>query len=544
MATDIITAQGKPALNTVALACKRVLYMVCLLPSVAVVAAEIKFVPQITVSGYGYQLKEEPATDWDEGLAASVAPAVSWIANGNNLKSSLFWQTESIWYDDAQREHDTFDEYRFNNVVSGFNKRLHWGLNASSNYRVRNSQQGVFADRITGAQHLGRIRSHGSFLNWNTLPISRINGAVNLNYRKNKSEEPQEQDGFSNFENETYNAALQLASKDRAAGFFWQLGGNYTKTTRETADDFVSKHGNFLVGVPLYHRLSLIGRGSYESNDSSEFYNNEFRSYGAGLEFKFGRVSRVNVSVNRAKTENQFGEEEETYLAGDFYLAPSRRSSLSGYWDRRYFGRTAAVSGQYNLRFLTMRLSVNDTVRSMSALDFEFEDLGVFVCPDGYIGMSDCFRPPSAGYQPGAGETFQRFFDINQDIREDIVLRRSGALSIGYNKNRLALNLGLSVSEDEFVELGSVNRSNTASLNVVWKLSEHLRWVSNIRFYELNYVTEQREDNNLSASTGLEKTLSAHSDISFNVRRTSRNSNVVARDISENRVWFSYRYKF
>lgn len=541
MATDITTARVNTARSALSVACRQALWLLGLLPAVAL-SADSEFAPQLRLSSYGYQLKQEPANDWDKGAAATVSPILRWTLNGNNLKSSLFWQTESIWYDDAQRDHKNYNEYRFNNVLSGFDQRVQWGVNAASSYQVRNSQLNVFADKITGAEFLSRNSSYGSFLNFQTFPTAKVNTALNLNYRRNKSEAPDVQDGFSTFDNDQYSAALQLASRDRSADFFWVASGSYGRTTREVADDFISETASFLIGVPLYHRVSVIGRASYESNNSSSSFNNDFRSYGAGLELKLGRVSRVNVSVNRSTTTNPLQEEDETYVAGDFYLAPSRRTSLSGYWDRRYFGRTAVISGQYNLRHLTMRLSVNDTVRSMSALDYELEDLN-FICPDGSTNIGDCFlRPPN--YQPGAGEYEWSLPIVRQDIREDIVLRRAGTLNIGYNKNRLQLGLGVSISEDEYVELNRVNRSNNYHLNASWKLSEHMKLVSSVRFYQLKYVTEQRNDDNLSASVGLEKKLSAHSVMSVNVRRTSRESNIADRDISENRVWVSYQYNF
>ncbi|MDP2715877.1 TIGR03016 family PEP-CTERM system-associated outer membrane protein [Rheinheimera sp.] len=516
--------------------------------TVSAIAAEVKISPELELGSYAFWLRDDQqSAGLDKGLAALVSPSLTVNATGSNLSSALYLQNESIWYKDAQRSHKSLAEYSWRNLATAYDKRVSFGVSANSSQRVRNSQNGVFSDIITGQENLSKTESYTADLGFKTLSTADVRAQLALSYRVLRSEAPELDDGEASFNNDAYTATLGLGSATRQSTLFWQANGNYSKTARDARGDFVSKSASGSAGVPVAPGLSLVGRGSYEYNDNTSSFNNEFRSYGVGLEYQFGRASRINVTQNRYTSGNNDSTQADTsgnYIGTEIFLAPSRRTTLSYNLDRRYFGRTANLQASYNLRYLSFRLTASDSVQTLSSLDEVFEDLGIFVCPDGAAQINECFRPPTNNYELGTGESFRQLFDVEFEISEEIIQRRSAAMTVGYSKNRLALSVQASKSEDDYVESARFNERSTFSMQASWQLSQHSGLLLNARHYEIDYGSEQRRDANISVELGVNHKLNTNAGISASVRRLVRNSTLDSFDIEENRIWLTYNHKF
>ena len=314
--------------------------LIVALATLPAIAAETQIAPKIRASSYAYQIKEFDTAGTDEGVAIALSPSIDFSLDSKVLQTRFSWQHESLFYEDDQRRNRSYDEFAFSNIVSLFNERLTWGVNARNSYQVRNSQSGIFNDKITAGGELSEATSYGSFINLSTAAYSDLNAALRLEYNHSEYDQPDIDDGLPAFDNDSYRAGLLLASRDRSNTAFWRLEGALGKTRRQQLRDYDNRAAQAIIGLPLSSRLSLIGRGSYEFTDNNNFYQNQFYSYGGGIELKLGRVSWINVSVNQSTTK-RFDQEDEdtTYWATEFYLAPSRRTSLEGSYDRRYFGR-------------------------------------------------------------------------------------------------------------------------------------------------------------------------------------------------------------
>ncbi|HAW91704.1 TPA: TIGR03016 family PEP-CTERM system-associated outer membrane protein [Candidatus Azambacteria bacterium] len=519
--------------------------LIVALATLPAIAAETQIAPKIRASSYAYQIKEFDTAGTDEGVAIALSPSIDFSLDSKVLQTRFSWQHESLFYEDDQRRNRSYDEFAFSNIVSLFNERLTWGVNARNSYQVRNSQSGIFNDKITAGGELSEATSYGSFINLSTAAYSDLNAALRLEYNHSEYDQPDIDDGLPAFDNDSYRAGLLLASRDRSNTAFWRLEGALGKTRRQQLRDYDNRAAQAIIGLPLSSRLSLIGRGSYEFTDNNNFYQNQFYSYGGGIELKLGRVSWINVSVNQSTTK-RFDQEDEdtTYWATEFYLAPSRRTSLEGSYDRRYFGRTASLAGQYNIRALTLRLNVTDSVQTQTSLDRELTDLGIFVCPLGAVEFTDCYRPPNANYTPQPGESYQQVTDVSVELDQELVLRRSASFALGYSKRRLSVNLLLNATDLEYVERNDEQNSRSVSVQTGWRFTERSSINAALRVYQIDYQFANREDDNILFSVGYDLTLSEHSEMSLSLRRTERNSSVDRFNASENRVWLSYIYSF
>jgi uncharacterized protein (PEP-CTERM system associated) len=541
---DITMVQNKTKYNSV-----KVWPLLSLLPLVLPVkdalAAETQIIPELKSSLFGYQLERADQIGTDEGAAWQLSPSIVWSRQSVNMQTRVSWQHDNVLYKDEQRENRSFNEFSFANRLSLFRDRLAWELNASQSYRVRDTQQGIFSDTITGADNLSKIKSYGSGVSYRSLPTATYRIEAQVGFNTFESDSPLVDDNLQDFMTDTYNSSWLIGTNQRGLNFFWQYSGRWQNYERSSDSDASGFGHNLEIGVPIAPKLSVIGRAGTERFDNNSTYDNDFEFFGAGVEYRFGARSRVNVTMNRSDSQ-LFGQKQETdtYVALDFLLAPTRRTSLEGSFDRRYFGRTLQLSGNYDLRFLSLRLKVSDVVRTQNAFDREFEELGIFVCPDGSNNLAACFKPPTDKYVPVFGESLQQVNIINTELREEIVEVQSAIFSMAYSKNRLNLGLTLSEIETQYVETGAFNINRNVSLKAGWKLSEQSSLQADMSFYQIDYRDEAREDDNLSVSVSYQVTLSQASTLTLTARRLDRDSSIVEFDNSENRLWLDYRYRF
>lgn len=512
------------------------------LVSASVIAGDWQLKPNLLVDTYGYQLKQSATDEWDKGAAAALTPDVALLFDSKNLVSVLGWQQKYIFYKDEQRSDRALDYINFDTRLSAWDNRVMWSVSANKDYRIRNSQRGIFADEITGYADLSKTRNLSSSLLLRSAQHKRTQTSLSLTARQVKSDSPENDDALGNFNNELYAAAFSVGKQRRGNEFYWQLNSSYSQNERDIGSNLTSKNADVSMGLPLHRSVSWVNRARYETNDLTS-YTNEFRSIGTGLEYRFGNVSYLNATYNRY-TQQQLEETSDGYWAFDMLLAPTRRSSVQVTLDRRYYGRSVEVSGNYRLQHLSARLTYNERVTVNNGLEQELVDLGFFVCPGGSTNISDCFLPPTANYQLAAGESLQNFVVADIEITESVVLRKGGSLNLAYDKNRLALGLNLTHTEDEYVENDRLNKTKAMSLTGRWRLTPLVTLSSEINLYELEYSFEQRTDKNIQLKAGAKVELNAHSDVAVNIKRVKRNSNQAQYDMQENRVWLSYAYRF
>lgn len=509
------------------------------------IAAESLFDASLKSAVYGYQLKTAEQSNKTDDLVWELAPTINWQRQSAAMKTRINWRHESLFYNDAQPDKRSFNEFDFNNQISFFRERLIWSLDASQAYQIRNSRLGIFSDKITGAENLSKTNRYGSGLLFRNLKSAKYRTELDLSYRNYDSAAAEVDDGLLSYRTEAYDGRWLFGTNDRGLNFFWQYNGDIQRTERSTDNNISGLLHGLVVGVPFAPKFSVIGRAGSERLDNGREYDNSFDYFGAGVEFRFGARSRINVTMNRSDSE-AFGQRKETdtYAASQFLIAPTRRTSLEGSFDRRYFGRTWDLQGKYDLRFLSMRLRISDNVRTQNQFDRELEDLGIFVCPAGSTDLSGCFKPPTDKYMPVFGETLLQVRGPNSELREELVEQRNLSLTVAYSKNRLNTSITLSDTELRYVESGDFSTNQGAALQLSWKLTEHSQLLANINYYDIDYRNENRKDENLSASVSYQQQLTKRSDLRFTIRRLDRNSSIAEFDNSENRVWMEYTYKF
>lgn len=508
-------------------------------------AAESRFSPGVNSSLYAYQIERDTLAAEDEGAAWEISPYLNWSRSSTHLETTLRWQHDRVYYRDDDRAQRQYNNFDLDHETFLFDKRLIWSLSANQSYRIRDTRNGIFADRITAAETLSRARSFSSQLSYKNPSTAKYRIEADAAIQRLRLGAPAVDDGLGEIKTEAYAGRWLLASNQRATNFYWQYNGQVQETERTNGFDISTRIQQGLIGIPFAPKFSVIGRAGTERADNGNQYVNQYDYFGAGVEFRFGALSRVNITMNRSDSSKANEKNEtSTYAASEFLFAPSRRTRLEGSFDRRYFGRTLELNGRYDIRFLSIRLSLKDEVRVQNLLDLEQTELGLFVCPEGANDLAGCFRPPTSQYVPVFGEQFQQITTFNTELREELIELRNFGFSLAYNRSRLLLGLTLRDLETVYVERADSNRSRSAGLQASWQLDSNSKLLANADYYRVNYFSDNRSDDNLSISVGYDVQLSPKANARLTVRRLDRNSNIAEFTNSENRVWLEFRYSF
>jgi len=445
----------------------------------ALAQAEFKIQPSLAVDSHGYHIREDQG-GLDRGASLAVAPTLDFFYNSSVFSSSLQLQNQSVVYRDSQRDDVNYFTYSAGNSLRMLNNNLGVDFKFAQDYRSAGTTASRFQDEINSPESQVKSNSE-SFgidyendrLDWfvlnTSLAANRTAADANTN---NVLIDPNQ---LSNLSNQTYSGRFEFQSRDRSRKFFWAGELNANKIDREELADFDTQRGSLILGFPFFANIAMVARGEYEDNSNNQsatdIYSNyqSYRTIGGGLEWQISRYSFWNVTFNKVNNANQITE----YVGTEFRFVPSRHTKITGSFDRRFFGRTAEIAANYELKNFRMELKLGDAVGSLLSLSADDSQIGLFVCPAGVTpGLDSCFQPPTSVYQPQPGEQYFNITIPSDDLSELLVVRRLVSLQLGYDFNRLKLTGTVGQRKDDFLE-GRQTRDDTyATFAANWQLNQ------------------------------------------------------------------------
>lgn len=524
------------------------------------VFSAVDVIPSLTLETHAYRLKVAD-NGTDRGLAQTLAPGVSFTYDNPWLQSALNVEQKAVIYRDEQRDNESYTDFRLTNRASFLRDQLSLRLGAGQSYRAATSNLSRYVDEITAAGDMAKVQTKEAGAGYRFEPYSWLNGFVDVNAAKSSTDKSVsvlfDEDPFAGtgLDNEVLSGSAEIKSRNRASKFFYGFRANGQKTSREFGEDLYNRRGNGVIGVPFFWQVAMIAQGSFESNSGLASLNPQFANYrsfqsvGGGFEWNISDRSWWNVTYN--KINNFLGESE--YVGTQFNFQPSRRTKLSGSLDRRFFGRTAELSGSYNLKRLTMAVRVSDSVNSLLALNAGDAEFGLFVCPPGVTpGLASCFQPPTAQYRPQPGE---RYFNIQlpgEDLNDALVVRRAVNYTLGYAFSRLKLQLQLGERRDIYLERDAESQDRSASVNANWQLSKRNSLTATSSYSKIAFDGDDglgnrfgnRQGNQASNSLSFNRQINPQLTAGLTARHTEIDYQGRELDYQENRLSFDIKFNF
>jgi uncharacterized protein (PEP-CTERM system associated) len=473
MATVIMRNKG-PALFIA----KPALLASCLVGSVYAYA-DFKIQPSLALDSHGYHIREDHGGT-DRGASLSVAPTLDFYYSTGLINSSLQLQNQSVVYRDSQRDDTNYFSYQAGNALRLLNDNLSIDFKFSQDYRATGTAASRFQDQINSPD--SQVKSNNEALSIgyenDRLDWFVINSNVSANRTAvdtNADITAVDPNQLQYLSNQNYVGNFEFQSRDRSRKFFWAGQLSATKIDRDALEDFDTERGSLIFGFPFFANIAMVARGEYEDNSSnplaSDIYSDyqSYRTIGGGLEWQISQYSFWNVTFNKVNNADVTTE----YIGTEFRLVPSRHTKITGSLDRRFFGRTAEITANYELKNFRMELKLGDSVGSLLALSAADNQVGLFICPPGVTpGLDNCFQPPTSQYQPRPGEQYYNITIPGDDLSELLVVRRQASLQIGYDFNRLKLTGTIGQRKDDFLEGRQQRDDKYANVAANWQLNQ------------------------------------------------------------------------
>ncbi|WP_088330342.1 TIGR03016 family PEP-CTERM system-associated outer membrane protein [Lacimicrobium sp. SS2-24] len=528
---------GKPALHKAMLLCGGSMFV-----ATTANAAEVTFKPVIEATATYYDTQSDSEGDL-ENQALLLNPSLLTQYNSRLLNVALNVSHTKVMQDKQSDELDkSFTDYQLNSRLALLDQRLQLQLNTAQRHRALTIGNVLISDPILNADELVSTRTDTA----NVAFSSRNPAYLGVDVVASGSQTRADQDALNqsrSFNNDNINLTGRLYQGREFDRVFWDITSQYSETTRRAAGDFKSNAVSGRVGVGLYDDLHFIVRGSDESNriEGADFLTDDLSStsYGAGLEWRESADRFIAVTYNRFERRDQ----EEEYVGFELDWAFSRLTSVQASYDKSYFGDNYRFALTHNNRAWRSRIGYSEGLTTYDRLQLNTESLGVFVCPLGSPSLEDCFQPDSPNYEPGVDEQFFNLFDQTAEITDEVVLRKSGFVNLGYQLRKLTLSANYTYGYLDYLETSREQRNRAVRLSAGYRLGPRTQLSLQASRSQLDGITGGVNQEVERYSLTLNREMSPDLELSCGVRYLDSESENAARTIEDTRFSVTLKYR-
>lgn len=460
-----------------------------------------------------------------------------WYVENSRLESKSSIQDSS----------ENFTEFEYQAERSFIRDRLLLRALGSQTYRSVRVSDELTDDILLNASNLTQTRQNQLFSSYQTDESGFARGTVSANYLIFQTNESLDSDDSSTNQTFTFNTALEEANSESRIN--WDLDSSYQQANRSFDEDVIVRdtQGNIDIEFVDSFSLRLTGRNDVTNINSEDgTTNTKFNSYGYGLSYENNNNS-IALTYNISKTND---EEAEDYVGLDFNYNLSTRTSINGSFDKRFYGDSSSLDIRYEIREFRASLSYDESVLISFSGDDSGSGLSTFVCPVGSDEIQTCFQPTSLSYDLAAGEEFVDFFTTTSDLTEQTRISKTWNSTFGYESQYFRVSLQLNDTESDFLEEDVFDQSRGGTLTTSYRVSP---------FTQINYslsyqLTDQdnassadllrQKDEVITSNINLQKAIGRRFQVDFTYRYLKRSSNIVSRDIRENRFQVNMLYRF
>jgi uncharacterized protein (PEP-CTERM system associated) len=416
-------------------------------------------------------------------------------------------------------------------------------LGGAQNYRVINSQQGLIGDILLSPGDLTKYRNNVVGLSF-LIPNPEYFGfAFQGTYSETKTDETL--NGPFGLDSDNIGLSVRLYNGNNARKFSYELSGQTNETSRSNFQDFKSTSFGGRLGYSIANKIDLVVVGNSEEYDLDletlpGRTNLDITSYGAGLEWKPTDEQAILLTYNQLDE----GSTQTDFIAVNVNWAFSNRTLMKLDYGKRFFGDAYSLDFTHSLKSLRTSLTYSEQVTSFAQLGIINNSVGVFVCPFGATELFDCFQPDSIDYQLQAGEEFRLVNEIETDITEEVILRKTGRLVIGYDKRKLKASISASYNTTEYLESDRLQTIRRLSLNLSYDLGRKANISLTTSLSKDQFEEASDADTNIRISVDFRRQINRNLQLTTGFRLLDRESDNDGRDITDKRINLGLNYTF
>jgi uncharacterized protein (PEP-CTERM system associated) len=515
-----------------------------------VVCQELDIKATVNTTGYIYetQIGDDEATQSESIL---VKPSIVGSYSSRRLSASLTANhsivkknSDSSIETDSNSDTQNYTDLQYTSALELIENTLSLTLSGAQSYRNVSQQQNYFSDKVLDSKGLTKTTRNSTQLRFSIPNPLYIGLALQSTYSKTKTDRSQESTLGLNNDDLGVVARLYQGKSVRFVNF--DISAQYNDTSRTNLQNFKSTRVQANFCFPIFNKVDFLVTGGLEEYDSgnagfSNRSNIDTSSYGAGL--KWNPSSERNISL----TYNQLdeGDKQTNFVGLDLAWAFTSRTALNFDYSKRFSGDSYSFGFKHSLKSLRTSVSYSEDVTSFSRLGASTTTItGIFVCEFGSTDLADCFQPESLDYQLQAGEEFRATTEIDTDITEEVLFRKSGNVSIGYEKRKIKVSINANYTQTEYLESGRITTNRRLDFDFNYSLGRKtdISLRSNVTSNQL--FGFEKADTIVTHSLNFKRNIAQQLNLNVGLRLLDRKSDTLERNGSDKRLTVGLNYTF
>jgi len=477
-----------------------------------------------------------------------INPSLLGSYSSRALLASIYASHSKIWQGDNAEDfnEDTntknnFTDFKYKSSLTLIENSLLLTLDGAQNYQSFNQQQTYFNNGIVGVDNLTKRRSDIARLDF-YIPNPQYFG-LTLNSAYSKTRTEQSQEGQTGVDGNNVGVSVNLYQGKRIRLVNYDIYVDYNDTTRSIFQNFESTLVKGSIGFPVIRNVDFIVTGSKNKYDinQTEFGRPNSHTYGAGLKWSPGNRRNISLTYNRFKQD----ERQSAFLGINLAWVFSNRTALNFDYSKKFYGDSYRLAFTQSLKFLRTSVKYSEELTTYSRLgSFNTNTNDGFVCEFGSVELIDCFQPDSLDYQLQAGEEFRASTEIATDISEEVILRKSGMASIGYERRKVSASIIASYRRTEFLESDRLSINRRLSLKLSYNIGHrtNISLASGIETVRLSEL--ETADTTKTIGLNFKRSISQYLNMNVAARLLDRKSDNFERNGSDKRLSVGIDYTF
>ena len=399
-------------------------------------AADFEFTPSVSAT---LNYVERVTDGRDNFFAGELSPKALLTYQSSNLSASATVNNRNIYRDFSGDSFESYLTSSYNVQYEVHDQSIFLYANGSQQYNSINSSNLLIDDLVTNPSNLAKTRNNTGGLRTTNFGNSWVTLSSNLSASLFESERSSTSE--SAFDTKSYRSSFNLASGSRFSFLRWNIGATYRETQRESSFDTKRRNSYANANFAITDRFFLVA-GINESKQDLNGVDgiDTYRTYNAGILYQ-NQNNLLRIAYNSVGEQSTLSNNDDSdFYSIDFRVQLSPRTNLSGSKNQAFYGDTESFSFNYANRKLRATATYSEEVTANSSI-FDSAVDGVFVCPETYLTLDDCFVPDTLNYELQPGEQYTDLSTFQDNINDSERVRKSWVLNTGYQFNRLTVSL-------------------------------------------------------------------------------------------------------
>lgn len=510
----------------------------------SVFSQELDISGTLNTTGYVYETEigDNEAT---RTKAVTIKPSLSGNYSSRLLSASLVANhIRTKKSDGIEATNQSYTNLTYSSALTLIENSLSLTLNGAQKYRVVNLQQADFSDELLGSDNLTKSRSNSAQLNFSIPNPAYIGLSLVSTYSTTQTDQSQE--STSGLDNDNLGISANLFQGRNIRSVNFNISARYNETSRTALQKFKSATLQSNFGIPIMKNIEFLVTAGMEkySTIQTVYTNNsnlDTTSYGTGLKWAPSNERKLSLTYNQLDE----GDNQTEFLGLDLAWAFSSRTKLNFNYGKRFYGDAYSLDFKHSLKSLRTSVSYSEDVTSFSRLNASTNNIaGIFVCEFGSFELTDCFQPDSLDYQLQVGEEFRSSSELDTDISEEVLFRKSGTATIGYDKRKIKISIDATYLRTEYLESERLRTNKSLRFNLNYALSRKtdISFISTFAKTQFDEFTEP--ETTLTTNLSFARDMGRYLKLNIAARLLDRQSNNSQRDGNDKRITVGLNYTF